>query len=342
MPAAAVESAGLSKSFGAVVALDDVDLTVPVGSICALLGENGAGKTTLVRVLASILRPDAGSVRVLGHDVRTDSAQVRRRLGLTGQFATLDADLTARENLVLIARLLGYRASLARSRADELLGAFGLADAARRRVSTYSGGMRRRLDLAATVVVPPELLVLDEPTTGLDPRSRRMLWDIVRELASNGTTVLLTTQYLEEADRLADRIVFLDRGRVVASGTGEELKATFGSRALRIRLLDARRRDDASRVLAGALAAEVRPDADPAALTVLPGTRRHADDTGREMAAALRALLSAGIESVELTVARPSLDDVFLALTEGRRPGPGRPEPGPTKGPAARNEEVPR
>jgi daunorubicin/doxorubicin transport system ATP-binding protein len=225
----AVEASGLARSFGRTRAVDGVDLSVPNGSVYGLLGPNGAGKTTTTRMLATLLRPDAGTARVLGHDIVREADAVRGRVSLTGQYASLDEDLTGRENLIFIARLLGYRRRRAKERAAQLLEAFGLAEAATRSVRTYSGGMRRRLDIAASLVVTPELLFLDEPSTGLDPRSRNQVWQIVRALAAGGTTVLLTTQYLDEADQLADRIAVIDRGKVIAEGTPVELKDSLGA-----------------------------------------------------------------------------------------------------------------
>jgi ABC-2 type transport system ATP-binding protein len=227
--ALAVEASGLVKTFGNTRAVDRVDLAVPAGSVYGVLGPNGAGKTTIIRMLATLLRPDAGSVRVLGHDIVREADAVRGRVALTGQYASVDEDLTGRENLVLLARLLGHARAQAKARAGELLEAFGLAEAADRLVKTYSGGMRRRLDIAASIVVTPELLFLDEPTTGLDPRSRNQVWELVRALAATGTTVLLTTQYLEEADQLADRIAVIDRGSLIAEGTPGQLKASVGT-----------------------------------------------------------------------------------------------------------------
>ncbi|WP_241431515.1 ATP-binding cassette domain-containing protein [Natrialba hulunbeirensis] len=228
----AIEIAGLVKHFGETKAVDGIDLQVPAGGIYGLLGPNGAGKTTVIRMLATLLQPDAGTARVFGDDVSTEGNAVRRRVSLTGQFASVDEDLTGRENLVLLARLLGYSRAGARERASELLDAFGLTEAGTRQVKTYSGGMRRRLDIAASIVVTPELLFLDEPTTGLDPRNRNQVWDIIRALVANGTTVLLTTQYLDEADQLADRIAVIDEGRIIAEGTPGELKASVGSGVL--------------------------------------------------------------------------------------------------------------
>jgi ABC-2 type transport system ATP-binding protein len=230
--ALAIETEGLVKVFGETTAVDGIDLAVRAGTVYGMIGPNGAGKTTTIRMLATLLRPDAGSARVLGHDVVAEADAVRRCVSLTGQFASVDDELTGRENLVLIGRLLGFSRRPAEARADELLDAFGLAEPADRLVRTYSGGMRRRLDIAASLVVTPELLFLDEPTTGLDPRSRNQVWEIVRVLVAAGTTVLLTTQHLDEADQLADRIAIIDRGRVIAEGTSAELKSLAGASTL--------------------------------------------------------------------------------------------------------------
>ncbi|HEX6339071.1 MAG TPA: ATP-binding cassette domain-containing protein [Jiangellaceae bacterium] len=307
----AVEAAGLVKAFGETRAVDGVDLTVPAGRVFGLLGPNGAGKTTALRMLATLLAPDGGTARVFGHDVVTEADAVRSRISLTGQFASIDEDLTGGENLAILARLFGYSRSAARARADELLTAFDLADAAGRTVKTYSGGMRRRLDIAASIVVTPELLFLDEPTTGLDPRSRNQVWDIVRTLVAEGTTVLLTTQYLDEADQLADRIAVIDHGRVIADGTPSELKASTGSGTLHIRLLDPARRADAQQVVAGALTTAVRLESDEAVLTA------RADDPSRA-SVALAELARAGIDVHSFALGQPSLDEVFLALTGHR------------------------
>jgi ABC-2 type transport system ATP-binding protein len=277
--------------------------------VYGVLGPNGAGKTTTIRILATLIRPDSGTARVLGHDVVEQADAVRRLVSLTGQLASVDEDLTGRENLVLLGRLLGYDRRSARARAGALLESFGLAEAAGRLVKQYSGGMRRRLDIAASMVVTPELMFLDEPTTGLDPRSRNQVWDIVRNLVAHGTTVLLSTQYLDEADRLAGRIAVIDHGRVIAEGTPSELKASVGSGALHVRLLDPEQRERAEMVLSSALTARVHLDADPAGLTAAcpPDPERAAD--------AVAQLARAGIAVANFSLGQPTLDEVFLALT---------------------------
>jgi ABC-2 type transport system ATP-binding protein len=304
----AIETDGLVKHFGETRAVDGVDLQVRAGTVYGVLGPNGAGKTTTIRMLATLIEPTAGTARVLGHDVVAEADAVRGSVSLTGQFASVDEELTGRENLVLLGRLLGFSRRQAGERTVELLEAFGLPEAADRLVSTYSGGMRRRLDIAASIVVTPDLLFLDEPTTGLDPRSRNQVWDIVRVLVATGTTVLLTTQYLDEADQLADRIAIIDHGRIIAEGTSSELKASVGSGALRVRVSDPDRRAAAAGVLAAALAAPVDLEGDPAALSV------HGVDPER-IPAALTALAAKGIVVSEFALAPPSLDEVFLALT---------------------------
>src|SRR5918994_1791378 len=304
----AVETSDLVKAFGDTRAVDSVDLAVPTGVVYGLLGPNGAGKTTVIRMLATLLRPDFGAARVLGHDVVEEADAVRARVSLTGQFASVDEDLTGHENLVLIARLLGYSRRQAKARAGELLDAFGLAEAAARQVSKYSGGMRRRLDIAASIVVTPDLMSLDEPTTGLDPRSRNQVWDIVRALVAGGTTVLLTTQYLDEADQLADRIAVIDHGKVIAEGTSGQLKASVGAGSLHVRLRAPEQRAEAERVLAGVLEVQVEPSADPAALSA------RISDPDR-VAPALAELSHSGVGVAEFALGQPSLDEVFLTLT---------------------------
>jgi ABC-2 type transport system ATP-binding protein len=303
----AIEATGLVKAFGTTRAVDGVDLAVRSGSVYGVLGPNGAGKTTTIRMLATLLRPDAGSASVLGHDIVTEADAVRGLVSLTGQLASVDEDLTGRENLVLLGRLLGLKRAAAKARAAELLDAFGLADAAGRIVKHYSGGMRRRLDIAASIVVTPRLMFLDEPTTGLDPRSRNQVWDIVRTLRAEGTTILLCTQYLDEADQLADGIAVIDHGRVIAEGTPGQLKASAGSRALHVRLLDPEQRPEAERVLARALDV-VHLEPDPAALSAPCA----APDRGAE---AVAELTRSGVGVAAFSLGQPSLDEVFLALT---------------------------
>jgi ABC-2 type transport system ATP-binding protein len=307
-PVLAVEASRLVKTFGNTRAVDGVDLAVPAGSVYGVLGPNGAGKTTTIRMLATLLRPDAGTARVLGHDIVREADAVRGRVALTGQYASVDEDLTGRENLVLLARLLGHPRARARTRAGELLEAFGLAEAADRLVKTYSGGMRRRLDIAASIVVTPELLFLDEPTTGLDPRSRNQVWELVRALAADGTTVLLTTQYLDEADQLADRIAVIDQGKVITEGPPGQLKASVGAGALQVRLRHPQQRREAERLLLRALGLSVRLESDEAMLSA------RVSDPDR-VADALAALSRSGIAVTDFALGQPSLDEVFLALT---------------------------
>lgn len=303
----AIEAQGLVKTFGEVRAVDGLDMAVAAGSVYGVLGPNGAGKTTTIRMLATLLRPDEGSARVMGHDIVSEADTVRSLISLTGQLASVDEDLTGRENLIMIARLLGHRRPAAKARAGELIDAFGLSDAAGRLVKTYSGGMRRRLDVAASIVVTPSLMFLDEPTTGLDPRSRNQVWDIVRALAAEGTTVLLCTQYLDEADQLADRIAVIDRGTVIAEGTPGQLKSSIGLGTLHVRLLDPEDRERAAGLLEADLDGVVR-EPDPAALSA------PCEDAARA-STVLGALTAAGIGLADFSLGRPSLDEVFLALT---------------------------
>jgi ABC-2 type transport system ATP-binding protein len=303
-----IDAVDITRKFGDVTALDQVSLRVPRSTVTALLGHNGAGKTTLVNVLSTVLPPDSGSARVAGFDVVAQGHRVRSRIGLTGQFASVDEQLTGTHNLVLIARLLGARKRDARQRAAELLELFDLTDAAGRKVSTYSGGMKRRLDLAASLVGHPDVVFLDEPTTGLDPTSRLGMWEIVERLVDDGTTVLLSTQYLEEADRLADAVTVLSRGRVVAAGSAAELKASVGQRTVALTVTDLERVPTA---LASLRAAGFEPlhEGPPHQSISIPVEAANA------LAAVVRALDTAGAEVAELTLHEPTLDDVYLALT---------------------------
>ena len=311
--ALAVEASGLVKAFGTTRAVDGIDLQIPAGSVYGFLGPNGAGKTTTIRMLATLLRPDGGTARIFGHDVVRDARAVRDRISLTGQYASLDDALTGRENLVLLARLHGYSRSGAAARAGDLLDAFALTEAADRLVRTYSGGMRRRLDIAAGLVVTPDLLFLDEPTTGLDPRSRNEVWHVVRVLVAEGATVLLTTQYLDEADQLADRIAVIDHGTLIAEGTSSQLKASVGGGVLHVRLNDPHDRSTAMQILAHALREPVTLDADPTGLSArVPAAGPAAGETSAQ---ALAELSRAQIAVTEFALGQPSLDEVFLALT---------------------------
>ncbi len=318
----AIEAVGLTKTFGGTPAVDGVDLAVPRGSVYGLLGPNGAGKTTTIRMLATLLRPDGGHASVFGHDVVRQAEAVRARLSLTSQFASVDQDLTAFENLVLLGRILGWTRRGARARASELLEAFALADAAHRQVSSLSGGMRRRLDLAASLVVVPDLLFLDEPTTGLDPWNRSQLWDVVRAITADGTTVLLTTQYLEEADVLADRVAVIDHGAVIAEGTTRQLKASIGAGTVRVGLLRPEQRPDAERVLSRDLGLAVRSGPDPAVISARIVSADGADGVAERAVRALGALSNSAIEVSDFSVGQPSLDEVFLSLT-GHAAGAG-------------------
>jgi ABC transporter DrrB family efflux protein len=324
--APAVHVEDVTKRFGATNALAGVDLDVAAGAVFGLLGPNGAGKTTLVRVLATLLAPDGGRAEVFGLDVVHDAAAVRKLLGLTGQFAAVDEILSGRENLEMFGRLFGLSRAEARRRAAELLERFELADAADRPARTYSGGMRRRLDLASSLLTRPRILFLDEPTTGLDPRSRNEIWAIVRELVKDGTTIMLTTQYLEEADQLADRIAVIDHGRMIAEGTGNELKDRVGGQILEVELTSAAQRDEAQSVLAGVGCGEPEPGGRPDELT-LPAPRDGLELIG-DAAAALRR---AGIGVSDLGLRRPTLDDVFLQLT-GASPSEDGAGPGASAG----------
>ncbi|MFI7606725.1 ATP-binding cassette domain-containing protein [Micromonospora sp. NPDC049366] len=312
----AIEAEGLTRSFGETRALAGMDLRVPAGTVYGLLGPNGAGKTTAVRVLATLLRPDGGRAQVFGHDVVAEADKVRARVSLTGQYASIDEDLTGIENLVLLGRLLGLRKQAARDRAEQLLAAFGLTEAGGRQVKKYSGGMRRRIDIAASILNTPDLLFLDEPTTGLDPRSRNQVWEIVRAVVAHGTTVLLTTQYLDEADQLAGRIAVVDHGRVIAEGTPGELKSSVGSGTVHLRLRDAGQRPEAEKVLLAALGVPVQLEPDPVALTARVGGEGSDLAAGEQAARALAELARAGIVVDNFSLGQPSLDEVFLALTD--------------------------
>ncbi|MBD8516183.1 ATP-binding cassette domain-containing protein [Plantibacter sp. CFBP 8804] len=304
----AIEAHGLVKTFGDNRAVDGVDLSVRTGTVYGVLGPNGAGKTTTISMLATLLRPDAGTATVFGHDIQRESQVVRQLIGVTAQFASVDENLSATENLVIFSRLLGLGRAEAKRKSAELLEEFGLSDAASRPLKKFSGGMRRRLDLAASLIAQPPLIFLDEPTTGLDPRTRAQMWDTIRRLVATGSTVLLTTQYLDEADQLADRIAVIDRGLVVAEGTSDELKASVGESSLQLRLADPADLEDARRVISSVLGVDtvVSPEAtritapmrDPDAVTDLFITLREA-----------------GIRLAEMSVQKPTLDEVFLTLT---------------------------
>ncbi|MGH3778712.1 MAG: ATP-binding cassette domain-containing protein [Pseudonocardiaceae bacterium] len=314
----AIWAEGLVKRFGETTALDGVDLAVRAGTVLGLLGPNGAGKTTAVRVLATLLRPDAGHATVGGYDVVRNAHQARQLIGLTGQYAAVDEALTGMENLQLIGRLLGMSRQGSKQRARELLARFGLADAAGRAAKTYSGGMRRRLDLAASLVGRPQLLFLDEPTTGLDPRSRLDLWSLVRSLVADGVTVLLTTQYLDEADELADQIAVIDGGRVIATGTPDELKAKTGGRSLAVRTAD--QADVPTVISVVKQLAEVVPEVDGQLVTA-PIT------DPAVLTAVVRRLDNAGVVIAELTLRNASLNEVFLSLTGHPAEEPAQTEP---------------
>jgi len=326
-PAILVE--GLTKSFGDVHALRGIDLSVPRGTVLGVLGPNGAGKTTAVRILTTLLLPDGGRALVEGRDVVREAAAVRRLIGLSGQSAAIQEELTGRENLIMIGRLYHLRKAEAKSRAVELLDQFDLGDAADRAAKTYSGGMQRRLDLAASLVGRPDVLFLDEPTTGLDPRSRLGMWDIIRSLVATGTTLLLTTQYLDEADELADEIVVIDHGLVIAAGTAEELKSRIGGDVLEFTVPDRSQVAEAVAAIARVGEGEAHLDAETGLVSIGVGGRG-----SDALVDAVRELDSAGVPTQGLALRRPSLDDVFLALTghAAEEEQPGKPKRGRGRG----------
>jgi ABC-2 type transport system ATP-binding protein len=306
---AAVRAEALVKTFGSTRALDGIDLEIPTGTVLGLLGPNGAGKTTAVRILTTLLRPDSGRAWVAGHDVLAEPNKVREAIGLSGQYAAVDENLTGFENLYMVGRLYGMNKPDARRRADELINRFRLADAANRPSKTYSGGMRRRLDLAGALVATPQVVLLDEPTTGLDPRGRLDTWEVIGELVADGTTVLLTTQYLEEADQLADTILVIDHGAVIASGTADQLKGEVGGERLDIVVTDAAEVDIAVKVLAEVGTGE--PTVDRHAKRVQVSV----DGGAKSLVEALRRLDVDGVAVLDVGLHRPTLDDVFLSLT---------------------------
>lgn len=298
---------GLIKRFGDLIALDGIDLRVPEGTVTALLGPNGAGKTTAVRVLTTLLAPDGGRAEVAGFDVVSDAAALRTQIGASGQYAAVDEYLTGYENLEMVGRLYHLGAKRSRERARELLGQFDLVEAGDRPVKTYSGGMRRRLDLAGALVAEPPVLFLDEPTTGLDPRARLGLWDIIEKLVERGTTLLLTTQYMDEAERLADRIVVIDRGTIIARGTADELKSLVGGERIELLVPDGGQVETAREALAGLAAGEIRVEAGRVIVPATGGTEL--------LVAALGRVAEVGVRVTDVTLRRPTLDDVFLTLT---------------------------
>lgn len=312
-PSLAVSAKDMRKSFGELRAVDGIDLEVPRGAIFAILGPNGAGKTTLMRMLATLTRPDGGTASIMGHDLLSEPQAVRGAIAMTGQFASLDEDLTGRENLILLARLWGFRGRAAKTRADDLLASFDLADAAAKQVRSYSGGMRRRLDIAASLIVTPGVLFLDEPTTGLDPKARQGVWRMIRSLAEAGVTILLTTQYLEEADQLAERIAVIDHGRKIAEGTSRELKAATGSGFLHVALVDPARIDEAAAILEKCLGGTAQRNVEGASLSIAAPSAKDANE-------AVGALIENGLEPADFSLGSPSLDEVFFALTGNTPP----------------------
>jgi ABC-2 type transport system ATP-binding protein len=304
----AVEAQGLVKVFGSNRAVDGVDLRGQAGTVYGVLGPNGAGKTTTISMLATLLRPDAGSARIFGHDVLREAHVVRQLIGITGQYASVDEKLSANENLYIFGRLLGLPGKQAKAKADELLGAFGLTDAAKRPLAKFSGGMRRRLDLAASLIAQPPLIFLDEPTTGLDPRTRGQMWDTIRSLVATGSTVLLTTQYLDEADQLADRIAVIDTGKVVAEGTADELKGSVGTSSLILRLTDRNDTGEALRLIFEVFGVQGAPSPEAGRITVPMSDPDVVTDL-------LIRFRQGGIRLAEFSVQKPTLDEVFLTIT---------------------------
>jgi len=304
----AIEAHGLVKTFGSNRAVDGVDLNVRTGSVYGVLGPNGAGKTTTISMLATLLRPDGGEARIFGHDVVAQSQIVRQLIGVTAQFASVDETLSATENLIIFSRLLGLSRAESKRKAAELLEEFSLTEAARRPLKKFSGGMRRRLDLAASLIAQPPLTFLDEPTTGLDPRTRTQMWDTIRRLVASGSTVLLTTQMLDEADQLADRIAVIDRGRVIAEGTSDELKASVGTSSLQLRLDDQADTDDALRAIQAVLGVAGTASPEGARITAPMADADRVTDL-------LVTLREAGIRLAEMSVQKPTLDEVFLTIT---------------------------
>jgi len=304
----AIEATGLVKSFGDFTAVNTIDLKIKKGTVYGFLGPNGAGKTTTVRMLATLLGIDGGSAKIFGMDLKTEAKKIKPKISLTGQFASVDEDLTGIENIVLVARLMGFSRKAAKERAIELLDAFDLSEAANKQAKDYSGGMRRRLDIAASIVVTPELLFLDEPTTGLDPRSRNQVWEVVRVLTQSGTTVLLTTQYLDEADQLADRIAVIDHGKIIAEGTPSELKASIGSGVLHVSLKSEAEYEKAAAIVHEHFAYEILETSKKAEISISLSNASIATQV-------LAQFDLAGIEVIAFSLGQPSLDEVFLSLT---------------------------
>ena len=305
----AVEIEGLTKTFGTQTAVDNVSFNIKRGEVFGLLGPNGAGKTTTLRMMTTLLKPTSGTIQIFGHDVKKEPKVVRSLFGLTGQYASVDEDISARENLMIFSRLNGLSRREAKERTEELLNEFSLVASADKAISNFSGGMRRRLDLAVSLISRPALIFLDEPTTGLDPRTRTQMWDTIRELVAEGSTIILTTQYLEEADELANRIALIDHGKLVSLGTPAELKAQVGGAKLRLEMTDAQQADQAKQIVTNALHEEVKV----ANSTVTAPLR----DTN-QVAGILSQLTVAGLTMTNMAVEQPSMDDVFFALTVGK------------------------